>query len=73
MDEVVNYIRGLGVESKEYLVVHKVLRSLHKRYDSKILAIEETKDLTKMTLDELHAILTKYEMRIDEDEKPTRR
>jgi len=26
-----------------------------------------------MTLDELHAILTTYEMRIDEDEQPTRR
>jgi hypothetical protein len=40
-----------------------VLRSIPLRYDVKVSAIEETRDLTKMTMDELHGILTAYEMR----------
>jgi hypothetical protein len=40
-----------------------VLISLPLRYDSKVSTIEETRDLTKMTMDELHGTLTTYEMR----------
>jgi hypothetical protein len=63
VDEVVNAIRGLGEELDESLVVQKVLRSLLLKYDAKVSAIEETKDLTKMTMDELHGTLMAYEMR----------
>jgi hypothetical protein len=45
------------------LVVKKVLRSLLLKYDAKVSAIEETRDLTKMTMDELHGSLIAYEMR----------
>jgi hypothetical protein len=73
VDEVVNAIRGLGEEVKESLVVQKVLRSLPLRYDAKVSTIEETRDLTKMTMDELHGTLTTYEMRTDtENEQPNR-
>ena len=41
-----------------------MLRSLPLRYDAKVSAIEESRDLTKMTMDELHGTLTAYEMRI---------
>ena len=64
IDEVVNSITGLGEEVNESIIVQKVLRSLPLRYDAKVSAIEESRDLTKMTMDELHAILTSYEMRI---------
>jgi hypothetical protein len=37
------------------------------RFDSKISALEERVDLATMTMDELHRILTTYEMRIDQD------
>jgi hypothetical protein len=40
-----------------------VLRSLPLRYDAKVSAIEETRDLTKLGMDELHGTLTSYEMR----------
>jgi hypothetical protein len=40
-----------------------VLRSLLLKYDAKVSAIEETRDLTKMTMDELHGTLMAYEMR----------
>jgi uncharacterized lipoprotein YehR (DUF1307 family) len=63
VDEVVNAIRGLGEELDESLVVQKVLRSLLLKYDAKVSAIEETRDLTKMTMDELHGTLMAYEMR----------
>jgi hypothetical protein len=50
-----------------------VLRSLSLRYDAKVFAIE-SRDLTKLTMDELHGILIAYEMRTKiEDEQPTRR
>jgi hypothetical protein len=50
-----------------------VLRSLLLRYYAKVSAIEETKDLTKMTMDELHGALIAYEMRKDtENEQPNR-
>jgi uncharacterized lipoprotein YehR (DUF1307 family) len=51
VDEVVNAIRGLGEELDESLVVQKVLKSLLLKYDVKVSAIEETRDLTKMTMD----------------------
>jgi hypothetical protein len=64
VDEVVNAIRGLGEEIDESLVVQKVLISLLLKYDAKVSAIEETRDLTKMTMDELHGSLIAYEIRI---------
>jgi hypothetical protein len=41
-----------------------VLISLLLKYDAKVFTIEETKDLTKMKMDELHGSLTTYELRI---------
>ena len=61
---VTNDIRGLGEEIKEPVIVKKVLRSLLPRFDSKVSAIEEAKDLNTFTMDELHGSLTAYEMRI---------
>jgi hypothetical protein len=63
VDEFVNDIRGLGEDIDESLVVQKVLRSLLLKYDAKVSAIEETRDLTKNTMDELHGSLIAYEMR----------
>jgi hypothetical protein len=63
VDEVVNAIRGLGEDLNESLVVQKVLRSLLLKYDAKVYTIEETRDLTKMTMDELHGSIIAYEMR----------
>jgi hypothetical protein len=40
-----------------------LLRSLLLKYDAKVSVIEETRDLTKMTMDELHMSLIAYEMR----------
>ena len=39
------------------------MRSLPLRYDAKVSSIEESRDLTKMKMDELHGTFTTYEMR----------
>jgi hypothetical protein len=66
VDDVVNTMIGLGEEIKESNVVEKILRSLPSRFDSKVSAIEEMKDFDKLSKDELHGILTAYEMRTDQ-------
>ena len=44
-------------------VLSKVLRTLPMRYDPKVSTLEERDDIKKVTMDELHGILTVYEMR----------
>ena len=62
--EVVNAIRGLGGKLKEREVVSKVLRPFPMKYDSKVSTLEEQDDLDLVTVDELHGILTAYQMRM---------
>ena len=61
--EVVNSLKGLDEKVEESTIVQKVLRSLLDRFDSKISVIEEAKDLDTLKMDELHGILTTYEMK----------
>jgi len=61
--EVVNSLKGLDEKIEKSTVVQKVLRSLPDRFDSKISTIEEAKNLDALKMDELHGILTAYEMR----------
>ena len=63
VDEVVNAIRGLRGKLKEKEVVSKVRRTLPMRYDPKVSTLEEWDDLKKVTIDEIHGIITAYEMR----------
>jgi len=60
---VVNSLKGLEENIEESTIVQKVLRSLPNRFDSKVSAIEEVKDLDTLKMDELHGILIAYEMR----------
>lgn len=64
VNSVVNSIRGLGAELKDADVAQKVLRSLTVRFNPKVSAIEEAKDLDTLSLDELYGTLTAYEMRV---------
>jgi hypothetical protein len=63
----VNTIKGLGEEIKDSVIVQKVLRSLPMRFDPKISSLEEREDLATLSMDELHGILTAYEMRTEQD------
>ena len=72
VDEIVKTIRGLGEKVEESMLMQKVLRSLHLRFDAKVSTIEEMKYLDNLTMDELLRILTVYEMRTKK-EKPLKR
>ncbi|GJU97985.1 zf-CCHC domain-containing protein [Tanacetum coccineum] len=54
-----------GYSSKNY--VRKFLRDLHPKWRAKVTAIEESKDLTSLSLDELIENLKVYEMIIKKD------
>eukprot|EP00253_Pinus_taeda_P012643 PITA_12643 len=63
VDEIVNFMKNLGEEIKEAVVVEKVLRSLSSRFESKVSAIEEKENLQNLKMSQLHGILTAYAMR----------
>ncbi|GKG22801.1 UBN2 domain-containing protein, partial [Tanacetum coccineum] len=54
-----------GYSSKNY--VRKFLRALHPKWRAKVTAIEESKDLTSLSLDELIGNLKVHEMIIKKD------
>ena len=50
---VVNQLKIYGEDIKDRTVIEKVLRALSTKFDVVVAAIEEAKDLEKMTVDEL--------------------
>ncbi|CAJ2661894.1 unnamed protein product [Trifolium pratense] len=61
-----NQFDALGEKIPEEKLVRKMLRSLPKKFDMKVTAIEEAKDITKMKLDELLGSLQTYEVATNE-------
>ena len=55
-----------GESLKEQIIVEKVLRSLHSRFDHIVVAIEESKDLEILSLEQLQYSLEAHEARINE-------
>ena len=72
VDEIVNTMRGLGEQVENTTLVQKILNSLPMRFDSKVSALEERKDLDKLSMNESHGIIIAYDKRI-EQEKPSRK
>ncbi|XP_039115786.1 uncharacterized protein LOC120251294 [Dioscorea cayenensis subsp. rotundata] len=67
-------MRCLGDTLSEFMVVGKVMRSLGPKFNHMVVVIEESKDLTKLSLDELSCSLQEHESRLqtqvdDADEK----
>ena len=62
---LVTQIRSHGVTLKGRRIVEKVLRSLPSRFDVIVVAIEETKDLSQFSVDELHASLMSHDQRLN--------
>ena len=60
---IVNQIKLLGEEFPHQRVVEKLLVSLPERYESKISSLEDTKDLSKITVAELINALQVVEQR----------
>ncbi|PNX61091.1 gag-protease polyprotein, partial [Trifolium pratense] len=61
-----NQFDALGEKVHEEKLVRKMLRSLPKKFDMKVTAIEEAKDITEMKLDELVGSLQTYEVATNE-------
>ncbi|CAL9112853.1 unnamed protein product, partial [Musa textilis] len=59
---VINSLKSLGKSFSSFELVNKILRSLPKRWDSKITAIQEAKNLNDLALKELIGSLMTYEM-----------
>ena len=66
---MVTQIRSHGETLKEKRIMEKLLSSLPSRFDIIVTTIEENKDLSKFTVDEIHASLITHEQRLSKDEK----
>ncbi|KAA0032992.1 gag-pol polyprotein [Cucumis melo var. makuwa] len=66
--EIANESLLLGEKIPDSKIVRKVLRSLPRKFDMKITAIEEAHDITKLKLDELFGSLLTFEMTISHKE-----
>ncbi|XP_021602892.1 uncharacterized protein LOC110608005 [Manihot esculenta] len=62
---VVSKMKGLGEQCLDSTVVAKVLRSLTPKFDHVVAAIEESKDLSTFTFDELMGSLLAHEERLN--------
>ena len=62
LKDIVNSAFNLGETIPKPKIVKKVLRSLHKRFHAKIIAIEESKDIDKIPLAKLVGNLQTYEL-----------
>lgn len=68
VDETTNTLEGLGEPVETKIVVRKILRTLPARFNPKVSVLEDRSNLTNLSINELHGILTAYEMRIEEED-----
>ncbi|KAA0043415.1 uncharacterized protein E6C27_scaffold1639G00210 [Cucumis melo var. makuwa] len=66
--EIVNDLLLLGEKIPKSKIVRKVLRSLPRKFDMKVIAIEESQDITTLKLDELFGSLLMFEMAMSDRE-----
>jgi gag-polypeptide of LTR copia-type len=68
---VTNQLKRNGENFSEHRVVEKTLRSLNNTFENMVYAIEESKDLTELTVDELIGSLLAHEQRKNLKNKET--
>ena len=62
LNEVVIRKFNLGEKTEDSKIVRKILRSLPESFRSKVMAIEESKDLDEIKVQELVSSLQTYEL-----------
>ena len=67
VDEITNTLEGLGDPVDEKNIIRKILRTLPRRFNPKVLVLEYSANLDKLSKEELHEVLIAYEMRLDEE------
>src|SRR3954468_9997438 len=65
--DIANTSGALGEKMSDEKLVRKILRSLPKRFDMKVTAIEEAQDISKMKVEELIGSLQTFETGINEN------
>ncbi|GAU32293.1 hypothetical protein TSUD_63100 [Trifolium subterraneum] len=66
LQTLVNTMKNLGDQISDQQVIEKVLRTLNPQFDHIVVAIEESKDLSTMSLNELQSSLEAHEQRLKE-------
>jgi hypothetical protein len=76
VDQFLTRVTGITNQFQSYnealdmkTIVEKVLRPLTKKYAMIVIAIEESKDLTQLTLDELTGSLLSHESRLNQEDE----
>ena len=62
--DIFNGLEALGKTYKELEKVVKILRSLSSKWHTKVTAIQEAKDLTKLPMEEIIGSLMTYEINL---------
>jgi len=63
--DIANSFESLGEKISDEKLVRKILRSLHKRVDMKVTAIEEAQDISSLKVDELIGSLQNFEITVN--------
>ncbi|XP_045792104.1 uncharacterized protein LOC123886874 [Trifolium pratense] len=66
LQTLVNSMKNYGEVISEVQIIEKVLRTLNPEYDHIVVAIEESKDLSTMSVNELQSSLAAHEQRLQE-------
>ena len=61
---MINQLKYHGETIEEKMVVEKILRSIPLRFESMVVNLEENKDMSLFTIDELQASLINHEHKI---------
>ena len=62
---IINLLRSYGETVGDQKVVEKILRSLPTKSDPVVIAIEESEDLTQLSVDELMGSVLSHEQRLN--------
>ena len=62
---LINEVKYHGENIDDIMVVENIFRSLPQRFESLVVTLEETKDPSKFTIDELQASLINHEQIIN--------
>ncbi|XP_019450575.1 PREDICTED: uncharacterized protein LOC109352850 [Lupinus angustifolius] len=63
---ITNQMKGYGEAITDTMVIEKIMRSLLPRFDFIVVAIEESKDVTLMKIEELQSSLEAHELKLIE-------
>ena len=70
LSDIVNYSLNLGETIPDSKIVRKILRSLPKKFRTKAIVIEGSRDINSMRVDELVGSIQTYEITLPSSQKP---